>query len=254
MIQLNSKFELWRDRSEKAFDLSDENASTRPLLVRADAAIIAGMSIYRDAEFLRSALDSVCQYVDVLCLLEGRYLDFPELPEDGTERIISETASRFDPRFYLTGGNSQKFIVYPCDVIKEVEKRDLFFKLVKPGAYLFILDGDEIAIGDVKAGLDFVRANDPIKIFWIYVEERGNPGWKPRIIRVEEGLHYGNNHWTILNKDDTVLTDSVWKESPDFAQIHDFKIYNFGSKRSGERQKARMAYKEILHQKKWIER
>ncbi|MGI0084991.1 MAG: hypothetical protein ACREBQ_07910, partial [Nitrososphaerales archaeon] len=73
-----------------------------PFLSR-ETPIIAGYSIYRDAEFLRSSLDSICQYVDVVCVIEGRYIDFRELPLDGTEQIISETASRFDPRFYLTG-------------------------------------------------------------------------------------------------------------------------------------------------------
>lgn len=219
-----------------------------------EVGIIACISIYRDAEFLRSSLDSFVNYVDVVCMIEGRYLDFPELPVDSTERIISETASRFDPRFYLTGGNPQKFIVYPVDPMKEVEKRDLFFKLVRPGGYLFVMDGDEVAVGDVKAGLDFVRENEPTKVFWVYVEEKGNPGWKPRIIRVEEGLHYGKNHWTILDKEDQVLTDSIWRPSANFAQVTQFKIYNFWHNRTGERAKARLAYKETLHAKKWNER
>ncbi len=221
---------------------------------RADAPIIAGYSIYREAEYLRSSLDSICQYVDVVLILEGRYFDFAELPEDCTERIISETASRFDPRFYLTGGNPQKFVVFPTEPMLEVEKRDLFFAVVREGGYLFIIDGDEIAVGDVKAGLDFVRANDPTKVFWVYVEEEGNPGWKPRIIRVEQGLHYGKNHWTILNEKDEVLTDSVWHSSPDYAKIEQFKIYNFGSKRSGERGKARTEYRETMRPKNWAER
>jgi hypothetical protein len=234
--------------------MAENNETTRPLFLTRDTPIVAGYSIYRDEEYLRSSLDSVCQYVDVVCLIEGRYLDAPELPSDKTEQIISETASRFDPRFYLTGGMPQKFVVYPVDPMPEVEKRDLFFKLVRPGGYLFIIDGDEITVGDVKAGLDFVRTNDPTKIFWVYVEEDGNPGWKPRIIRVEEGLHYGKNHWTILDKKGDLFTDSVWKESPESAQIPQFKIYNFGYKRTGQRQKARIAYKEAMHQKKWIER
>ncbi len=228
--------------------------TTSYFMPRPDAPIIAGYSIYRDAEYLRSSLDSICQYVDVVLILEGRYVDFPELPEDGTERIISETASRFDPRFYLTGGNSQKFVVYPTEPMFEVEKRDLFFGLVREGGYLFIVDGDEIAIGDVKAGLDFVRANDPTKVFWVYVEEDGNPGWKPRIIRLEKGLHYGENHWTILDKNNEILTDSVWRPSPNFAKVDSFKIYNFGSKRNGERQRARIAYRETMRSKEWIER
>src|SRR5487761_554178 len=220
-----------------------------------EVGIIACISIYRDAEFLRSSLDSFVNYVDVVCMIEGRYLDFPELPVDSTEKIISETASRFDPRFYLTGGNPQKFIVYPVDPMKEVEKRDLFFKLVRPGGYLFVMDGDEVAVGDVKAGLDFVRENEPTKVFWVYVEEKGNPGWKPRIIRVEEGLHYGKNHWTILRKDGSVLTDTTYHENEEYAKVPHFKIYNLGfSNRHEERKKQCVAYKDLWIGKNWIER
>ena len=224
------------------------------LLAKRETPIVAGYCIYNDAEYLRSSLDSVCEYVDAVCILEGRFLDFKELPDDGTDRIISETASRFDPRFYLTGGNPQKFALFKTEPVLEVEKRDLMFSIVKAGGYLLIIDGDEVAIGDVKAGLDYVRANDDKRIFWVYVEEEGNPGWKPRIIKVEEGLHYGKNHWTILDRNNEVLTDSVFKPSPEFAQIEHFKIYNMGYKRTGERQRERLAYKEILHGKKWNER
>jgi hypothetical protein len=217
-----------------------------------DVGIVAAYCIYRDDQFLRSSLDSVCQYVDAVALLDGRFLDFPELEPDNTEQIISETASRFDRRF----GGQEKFGVFKTKPVLEVEKRDLTFQVVRPGNYAFILDGDEICGGDVKAGLDFVRskAEDGIKLFWVYLEEDpGNPGWKPRIIRVEEGLHYGKNHWTILDKENNLLTDSVYdSDRKDFAKISHFKIYNFGPKRHSERRKQVIAYRELLGGKNWM--
>lgn len=224
------------------------------LLKKQDAPIVASYCIYRDAQFLRSSLDSVCHYVDAVCLLDGRFLDFPELPEDGTNQIISEVASQFDPKF----GGQQKFAVFKTKPALEVEKRDLTFSIVKQGCFAFILDGDEQCFGDVKAGLDYVRskADDGINVFWVYVDEpKGNPGWKPRIIRVEEGLHYGKNHWTILRKDGSVLTDTTYHENEEYAKVPHFKIYNLGfSNRHEERKKQCVAYKDLWIGKNWIER
>lgn len=244
------------------FDLGSlsgcSSAGPSPLLSKRDVPILAAYCIYRDGQFLRSSLDSVCQYVEGVELYDGRFLDFPDLPEDATSRIISETASRFDPRF----GGSQKFGILRTNPMLEVEKRDLMFsntnpKLIEHGGYKFILDGDEICIGDVKAGLEYVRENAElgIKVFWVYVEEEpGNPGFKPRIIKMEPGLHYGKNHWVVLDKDDNVLTDSVYRQQEDFALVPGFKIYNFGPQRNTERRKQVLQYRELRGQKKWIER
>ena len=83
--------------------------------------------------------------------LIGNHLHRLELPEIFH---LHETASRFDPRF----GGEQKFAIFRAKPLLEVEKRDLTFSVVKPGCFAFILDGDEICVGDVKAGLDFVRS------------------------------------------------------------------------------------------------
>jgi hypothetical protein len=186
--------------------------------------------------------------------LDGRFKDFPDLPEDGTNQIISDVASQFDPRF----GREQKFAVFKTKPLLEVEKRDLTFEVIRPGCLAFIIDGDEICIGNVKEGLDFVRsqAEDGISVFWIYVDEpRGNPGWKPRIIKIDEGLHYGHNHWTILRKDDSVLTDTVYQERKDFLKVSQFKIFNLGfSNRNEERQKQCIAYKDLMIRHNWQER
>lgn len=237
--------------------LSSPVTTSPYFLVKTETPIIAGYCIYRDAQFLRSSLDSISMYVNAIVLWDGRFLDFKEMPEDNSYSIIADVSSRFDPQWFVGGIMSQKFVYVNTEnafgAMLEVEKRDLMFQTVKERGFLFIIDGDEIAIGDVKAGLDFVRANPDKKIFWVYVEEDGNPGWKPRIIKVEEGMHYGLNHWTILNYKNELVTDSVWKEgNTEQAQITQFKIYNF--KRSGKRAEERQVYREILHNKKWNER
>ncbi|MHB1868419.1 MAG: hypothetical protein ACYCPP_05680 [Nitrososphaerales archaeon] len=236
--------------------LTSPVATSPYLLAVTDTPIIAGYCIYRDDQFLRSSLDSICMYVNAVVLWEGRFLDFSELPRDNTYEIVSDVCSRFDPRWFVGSAMTQKFVYVDAEAafgpMLEVEKRDLMFQTIRERGFLFIIDADEIAIGDVKAGLDFVRANPDKKIFWVYVEEDGNPGWKPRIIKVEDDMHYGVNHWTILDKKNELVTDSIYKENPEHAQITQFKIHNF--KRTGKRSEERQAYRDILHEKKWNER
>ena len=236
--------------------LSSPVATSPYLLIKTDTPIVAGYCIYRDDRFLRSSLDSICMYVNAVVIWDGRFLDFNEMPEDNSYEIISDVCQRFDPRWFAGNVMTQKFVYVNTEAafgpMLEVEKRDLMFQTVRERGFLFIIDGDEAAIGDVKAGLDFVRANQDKKIFWVYVEEEGNPGWKPRIIKVERGMHYGANHWTILDYKNNVVTDSIYSFNPEHVQITQFKIYNF--KRTGKRAEARQAYRDILHEKKWSER
>ena len=228
-------------------------------LVKTDTPIIAGYCIYREEQFLRSSLDSICMYVNAILLFEGRFLDFDKLPEDGSYEIIGDVASRFDPRWFVAQTMNQKFVYFDTESthgpMLEVEKRSLLFQAVRERGFLFIIDGDEVAVGDVKAGFEFVKSNPDKKIFWVYVEEEGNPGWRPRIIKVETGMHYGSNHWTILDKYNDVVTDSSFKEQePNQAKITQFKLYNFGRQRTGARGTERLAYREAMRVKDWNER
>ncbi|MHB8565732.1 MAG: hypothetical protein ACYC7D_05390 [Nitrososphaerales archaeon] len=239
--------------------LSSPAAATSPyFFLKREVPIVASYCVYRDAEYLRSSLDSVSMYVDAIMVLDGRFLDFNPLPDDGTARIVSESASRFDPRYFREEYRlTQKFVYLDVESVLgptlEVEKRDYTFQYIPRGSYAFIIDGDEICVGDVKAGLEFVRANADKKIFWIYVEEEGNPGWKPRLIKVEDGMHYGANHWTILGRKNELVTDSVYADNPEQEKLTQFKILNLGSKRTGERGVERIAYREIMRKKDWKE-
>jgi hypothetical protein len=239
--------------------LSAPLATTSPYyFLKRDVPIVASYCVYRDAEFLRSSLDSLCMYVDAVMILDGRFLDFEPLAEDDTSKIISETALRFDPKYFKEEFHvPQKFVYldieYSLGPMLEVEKREFTFEYIPSGTYAFIIDGDEICVGDVKAGLDYVRANSEKSIFWVYVEEEGNPGWKPRIIKVEDGMHYGGNHWTILDRKNQVVTDSTYVENPGHAHLTQFKIFNLGSKRSGERGAKRTLYREVMRTKEWKE-
>lgn len=130
---------------------------------------------------------------------------------------------------------------------------------MKEGSYAFVIDGDEIAVGDVKRAMDFMRESEA-KIGWVDLKEEGNPGLKPRFLRVENGLHYARKHWELYDKDETLVTDSVYgpaqQADPETNVVVPYMhIRNVGQSRAAdsERAKARDDYRTVLAKANWIE-
>jgi len=224
--------------------------STSPyFLVKTDVPIIAGYSIYRDAEFLRSSIDSICMYVNAVLLLDGRFLDFIELEPDSSYEIIADVSSRFDPRWFIGQAMNPKIVYFNTESaygpMLEIEKRDLFFQTVRPNGFLFTINGDEVCVGDVKAGLDFVRTNPETKIFWVHTYREEKQSWEPRIIKVEAGHHYGNAPSIVLDKKNELVTDSVYGNLDTDKRIDAFSIFDFGAWRSGERAQAKVEFQKL---------
>lgn len=77
------------------------------------------------------------------------------MPQDSTYNIIGGVSSRFDPAWFVGGSITQKFVYVNIEnafgPLLEVEKGDLMFQTVRERGFLFIIDGDELAIMDVKA-------------------------------------------------------------------------------------------------------
>ena len=248
-------------------------------------AIIGCASVYRDEEFLRSSLDSYVNWVDSALIFDGRYSGFPRLAPDRTGEIVHEVAARFDPMIYrpdyIGNRNSQKLIFLDTEAmhhtvcldhgseivtddshtghnlkevanveLSETDKRNLFFRSIEPGNWAFIIDGDEVCVGDVKLAFEEVKKSEQ-RVGWVFVEEQGNPGFKPRFLKVEKGMRYGQKHWEILDGAGKLITDSYW-HAGDFA-LDSFKIYNFGYQRRSDRGKAHDEYRETMRKKNWKE-
>jgi hypothetical protein len=204
------------------------------LQTKKEVPIIAAYLTYRDADYLRSSLDSVCHYVDALAILDGRVLDQKELPGDATDKIISETASRFDPRFV---SNGQKFAVFRTKPVLPFEKKNVIFAVVRSGCYAFLVHGDEICVGDVKSGLDYVREHAlESEIFFVKVidplESTGSR-FEPRIIKVKNGLHFSDHSpfTTVFDSDNEVFAHDKMARKRS-TEISDFQIYKFSKERS----------------------
>ena len=109
-------------------------ATSPYLLAKTDTPVIAGYCIYRDDQFLRSSLDSICMYVNAVVLYDGRFLDFGEMPEDNTYSIVADVSQRFDPRWFQGNVMTQKFVYINSEnafgPMLEVEQRDLMFQTI----------------------------------------------------------------------------------------------------------------------------
>ena len=124
--------------------LASPVATSPYFLVKTDVPIIAGYCVYRDGEYLRSSLDSICMYANAIVVWDGRFLDFNEMKQDNTFDIFLEVSERFDPRWFIGDTMTQKFIYVDTEGIfgpmLEVEKRDLMFQTVREKGFLLIMD------------------------------------------------------------------------------------------------------------------
>ncbi len=178
-------------------------------------AIVAGYSVYRDAWTLKDSMNSLADYVDAILVLSGKTAKQRISFEDGTNRIVSEVASRFDPG--RTGKiGSFKVQLYNMFECGEAEKRSQLFALTRPGNFLILMETNEILCGDVLKGFDYVRSHPEKKIFWV---EKSNGLWYPKIIRIEPGLHYASHRY---RRDGFDTYDILDKDSRQFTCRNDF--------------------------------
>lgn len=193
---------------------------------------------------IRSSLDSVCSYVNAIIVLDGPFVYTPRdslKSTDGTVEIVEEFHRKNNKLIYFSESAA----------LSEKHKREFFFNQFGSGIRLFIIDGDEVCVGDVKKGLAKVRENKAEPLFWVKVETEG---WKPRIITNKKGLHYGENHWTILDGEDRLVTDTVlFPPMTPSNTIDEFRILNLYELRSKMRDELRIQYRESMRVQGWRE-
>ena len=216
---------------------------------------VAGLCVYREAGTIRSTIDSVSRYFDKVVIFDGRFLDHPELPDDGTSDIVKDLWTR-DP------GKIAYILTEP---LLEVDKRNLMFDYCDDGDLLMVLDGDETAVGDVPAGLAYALRRTDKKVFWLkFVTDdpaKNITGLRPRIFRVSKGMHYAQRHDWIFWPDGSMvvdyekhpnsLTDEKFCESGYHAIVREFNLSSVGSIRPVSRSDARAKYFESLGAKGW---
>ncbi len=204
--------------------------------------IVACYSVYNEAALIRSSLDSVKHYVDEVFVADGAYrLD--KLSDDETYDIIDDCLTGMDDdigRLWLNKPN-----------LTEIEKRNILYSGVPGGNWIFIIDGDEICVGDVKRGLEKVRASE-FPICEVQVFNNGRPWmWFPRFFRSRRDFHLKGNHWTYKYGGEVVWEGAGVKVPT--LRINDFVIINCNVLRPANRLWHDTIYKAFMSARQWNE-
>lgn len=194
--------------------------------------IIACYSIYNEARWLKASIDSIIDYVDKFVFIDGRFYQENEchlkrtekLPysTDGTIKIIEEYQCSILDKFFVL--QEIKGMPYSTEVVK----RNEYFKYGHEGDWFFIIDGDEIAEGNVAAGMKLVRKTNTIavQLMVVNIGADSKPIDRPtqpiRFFKWSEDIHYCRNHATVLGKNDrSISSPSVFCEEFLLLNRHD---------------------------------
>jgi len=106
--------------------------------------ILAGYCVFNEARHIEKSIRSIYDFVDKIVVIDGPYIGYPHnslKSTDGTREIVLS----FD---------KVKLIDIPHPM-RQPDKRSLMF--FEEADWYFWIDGDEIAVGDVSRGMDYVR-------------------------------------------------------------------------------------------------
>lgn len=109
--------------------------------------IVGYMAAWNEAEFIRPAIQSTIQHVDLMVVIEGAFKETVETggelrSNDGTLDILNELAEQFPEKLSIISPNAP---------ISQLEHRSLVFEYVNwrfkgspPDYWLWIIDADEV--------------------------------------------------------------------------------------------------------------
>ena len=167
--------------------------------------IYACYNIYKNADYLAASVHSIAPWVDKVILIDGRYIDFPARNMDlyhGT--VLWDLAQIYKDKIHLVERPVWE---------DQVEKRNAYLDLVPEGAWMIVIDGDEIPFGhiwDLRAWLEELDSDEnPVKevvscprtdidAVACFVTNIDKYEWYPRIIRKREGMKYEDYHYKLM--------------------------------------------------------
>lgn len=156
--------------------------------------ICACYCIFNEFPQILFSINSICDYVDKIIVVDGPFIGFPHtslVSTDGTLEALKHFGEKIE---YIT----------VKEAMRQPDKLSMFFGVESD--WYFILGGDEVAVGNVKAGFDKVR-NSPDLTFSIVIRDikREPVGTYPRFVKYQEGLHFNEVHWLIRNKANEIV-------------------------------------------------
>lgn len=105
----------------------------------------------KEAENLRSSINSIVPFVVKVVAVDGPYRGFPHnslVSQDSTKQIFTELCK--DKLIWV-----EKNKAWPTQSVK----RNEYLKYVPTGSWFFVIDGDEVAQGNVAAGFAFAESS-----------------------------------------------------------------------------------------------
>jgi hypothetical protein len=193
--------------------------------------VVACFLVYRDADLIRPAILSVAPYVEKIVVLHGKFKGRTlELPDDGTKQIISDL-------------NLPNLVQEDCGELSEIEFRTHFFDFMEEGDYAFMIDGDEIAYGNIREAFSTLK-EDFIGV-WTNEPNGTETGYHPKLIKKQKGIHYAVNHFSLFTGEGKKIEMT--------GKLQGMEVINLGMLRSGARQEAHLTYADFIRTKKGYE-
>lgn len=218
--------------------------------------LIACLSIYNEMQFIERIIAGLRENgIDRVIAVDGAYQGFPHEAwhsTDGSLEFLKAEAARGDGWLTLVEAPKHGWIG------QEV-KRTIYFRaadrIAELGDWLIQVDGDEELVED---GADYQgrRIRDflatlPEAVTTIYVSIRslreGRPigAWDQwaKVYRWLPGLHYGHEHWDILDAEGRRIWDlSLNFQSPQARVWPHFRFHHWSEDRSHSRKNDKSAY------------
>ena len=138
--------------------------------------------IYNDAPMLPRSLTPLFPHVDKIIFVEGAFATMPGplRSDDGTIALLGDLRGQFLDKIS---------IIYSETKLGEIEARNLYLDLLTPEDLFLLVDADEIAEGDVEAGL--ARATQGQKRgFGIRMVEPTRAYYRRKLFRYEAGMRF----------------------------------------------------------------
>lgn len=203
--------------------------------------INAFYSVFGHPWSFEKSLKSIIDYVERVIVVYGPYIGFPLKNFNGGKDEYVRVCEKYGAEFFEVEDMTQS------------AKRSLCFELITEGEYVFIIDDDEICVGDVEVGFRKIREHDE-DFGLIYVDDEMRPDWRVRIMKCRKNFRYGPRHWEITNVNTgEVVSEYVSTRLPSF-YIHDFKIYNMrDEEKDGEYVSRMCEYVSMIWEKKFFE-
>lgn len=172
--------------------------------------VIAGMSVYNEEANMVPCLESVKDFIDGICLVDGTYFGYP-----GKDKISTDKTREVTLKWCSLNG--KQFHIIECFDYRQKDKRTRYLQnpCHKPdeNTWIFVLDPDNRFIQKPNFKEKFIKhATQKNKYSgngWMYNylaigcdesqlhgSKRG-PLPKAILLRYEPGLKYQPNHWTV---------------------------------------------------------